>query len=40
MTNRRTFASTALATAAVATGLAAPAIVRAQPKLRWRLTSS
>jgi TRAP-type mannitol/chloroaromatic compound transport system substrate-binding protein len=37
---RRSFASSALAGAALATGLAAPAIVRAQTKLRWRLTSS
>ena len=37
---RRSFASTAIAGAALATGLAAPAVVRAQPKLRWRLTSS
>jgi TRAP-type mannitol/chloroaromatic compound transport system substrate-binding protein len=37
---RRSFASTAVAGAALATGLAAPAVVRAQPKLRWRLTSS
>jgi TRAP-type mannitol/chloroaromatic compound transport system substrate-binding protein len=40
MTNRRSFASTALTGAAIATGIAAPAVVRAQPKLRWRLTSS
>jgi hypothetical protein len=30
---RRSFASTALASAAIATGVAAPAVVRAQPKL-------
>ena len=36
---RRSFAATALA-GAVATGLAAPAIVAAQPKVRWRLSSS
>jgi TRAP-type mannitol/chloroaromatic compound transport system substrate-binding protein len=40
MMQRRSFAATALTGAALATGLAAPAIVGAQPKLRWRLTSS
>ena len=37
---RRSFASTVLAGAAVTTGLSAPAIVHAQPKIRWRLASS
>ena len=40
MLNRRKLASAALAGAAAATALTAPALVRAQPKLRWRLTSS
>jgi TRAP-type mannitol/chloroaromatic compound transport system substrate-binding protein len=40
MLKRRNFAGSALAGAAAATALTAPAIVRAQPKLRWRLTSS
>ena len=35
---RRSLATTALAGAAI--GLAAPALVRAQPKIRWRLASS
>jgi TRAP-type mannitol/chloroaromatic compound transport system substrate-binding protein len=38
--NRRSFATTALAGTVAAAGLSAPAIVRAQPKVRWRLASS
>jgi len=37
---RRSFATTALATTALAAGLSAPAIVGAQPKIRWRMASS
>lgn len=37
---RRSFASKALAATAASVGLAAPAIVKAQPKIRWRLASS
>jgi TRAP-type mannitol/chloroaromatic compound transport system substrate-binding protein len=37
---RRSFATHALAGAVAAAGLSAPAIVQAQPKIRWRLASS
>ena len=37
---RRSFATTALATTALAAGISAPAIVGAQPKIRWRMASS